>query len=269
MNKLSEEQKSKIKAGLELLCEENTSLDKIKKLSTLLKGTNPVVDKKLQAVFDAVEKFQQVQSGDVITLSANSITEDNEQNKKRKKLLLLLISSWKNLHSEINRIQELQQIISTTGVASKEAVVKTGKIAATAKGPLGAVTIIAAGVVAVGAFLSSKSVNITIKNVGCRPIDPVIEQKINLPGLKLPSEVISSGGEGVAVLPGIEMSVDATGGRVISLSALNFSKSFPIPYEIIDITYDGKSLMGKITEIKLSSSKNHELILRCTKNING
>lgn len=263
MKKLTEDQKLKIKAGLELLCEENTSLDKIQKLSHLIKGTNHEIDKKLKTLLDIAGKIKKVQEGDVITLSVENLPEDNDKNKKRKKLILLLLSSWKDLSSEVSRIQDLQNVASATGIASKETLVKGGKIAATAKGPLGVVTVIAAGVVAVGAFLNNKAVDITVKNIGCRPIEPLIEQRINLPGLKLPSEAILSGGDGIVTLPGLDFTLDATQQGTILISALNFSRNYSLPYEIKDITYEGKSLMDKTTLIKLSNSKTHEVVVVC------
>lgn len=264
MQKFTKDQKEKIKTSLQLLCEDTTSIDKINKIASLIKGTNPVVDKHLVSVMSIVKQIQQVQGGDVIELSAERLPEDNEKNKKRKKLVLLLLSSWKNLQSEVTRISQLQELAATTGVASKETIVKTGKIVATAKGPLGAVTIIAAGIVALAGFLNSKAVNITVDNVGCPAIEPLIEQKINLPGLKLPSEAIEPGTQGTITLPGLDLTVDATQQGTVLLSALNLSRNYDLPYSIKDIIYDGKSLMGKVTEVKLSSSKVHDLIIKCS-----
>lgn len=269
MKKLTEEQREKIKAGLELLCEENTTIDKVKKISELLKGTNPVVDNKLKDIFEVIDKLQKVQQGDVITLSAENLPEKDESSRKRKKLLLLLIKNWKDLHSEIGRIQELQQAAEVTGTVGNETVVKTGKILATAKGPLGLVTIAAAAVVAIGTLLNNNSVNIKIVNSGCSPIKSVVGQKIDFPGLKLPGEDIVSGKEGVAVLPGINLSIDATSGRAVSVTAFDFSKKFNLPGEIKDVIFDGKSILGRITQLKLSDAKDHEIIIKCGTGRNG
>lgn len=265
MRKITKEDKEKIKTGLELLCEENTTFDKITKMTGLLKGINPKVDKHLISILAVASEIKKVQSGDVLTLSAESIPDNSEEAKKRKKLLLLLTSSWKNLQGEIIRVKDLRDVASSTGLTSKETLVKSGKIMATAKGPLGVVTIIAAGIVAVTSLLESKSVEVSIKNVGCAPISPVLEQKIDFPGLKLPSSPIVSGSTDTAKLPALNLTVDATSPGTISLSALNLSREYSIPYGIKDIIYDGSSLTGKITEVRLSDSKTHELIIKCTK----
>lgn len=259
MTNLSKFDNEKFTAALELFTSETTTLDKVQKISTLLKGYNGKLDKQLKTITELSDKIQKIQSGEVITLSAEALPEKTEEEKKRKKLLLLFIKNWKSLQSEVERIKEIH-------ASGNENLTKTGKTLSNLKGPLGLVTVAAVGIVAIGAFLNSRSVNILVKNNGCRPFEPVTQNAVNLPGLKLPNKTIASGGQGTVVIPGIDLTVDETSPGIISLSALNYSKSFNKPYEIKDIIYDGKSLSGKKTVVKLSNAKTHEVIIRCSSN---
>lgn len=274
MKKLTAEQKEKIRAGLDLLCEETTSFDKFQKISTLIKGLNPKIDKQLEETSKVIEKIQKVKGkiekvkgGDVISLSLEGIPEKTEKQKKYKKLLLLLLGNYRGLTGEVKRISGLQSALAGAEGASELSkggkVIKVGKVVATAKGPLGTLTIAAAGIVALTSFLNNKSVEIKIKNIGCQPIQPVAERAINIPGLKLPGEAIPSGGENVAMIPGLTLKVDATKPGGVDLSALNLSRSYNLPGEITEIIYDGQSLLGKNTEVKLGNAKTHEVIVKC------
>jgi len=267
MKKITTQQKEKIRAGLDLLCEETSSLGKIQKISTILKGINPTIDKHVESIFKIYGKIQQVKGGDVVGLSLEKIPEKTEKQKKYKKLVILLLGHYSGLKSEIKRISGLQAALATANGASEiskgEKTLRIGKIIATAKGPLGALTIAAAGVVALTNFVNNKSVEITIKNIGCRPIQPMAERAINIPGLKLPGEAIEDGGQNIAKIPGLNLKVEATGNGEINLSAFNLSRSYNLPREIADIIYDGQSLMRKTTEVKLGNAKTHEVIVKC------
>lgn len=253
MAKLSEREE-KIKTAIQLLAEETTTLDKFQKISTLVKGINPTIDQHLERSQKLIEKIQKIQGGGVISLSLEELPEKTKKQKKRKKLLLLLLGHWKDLRSEVERINDLK--------VSKSKAVKSAKILTTLKGPLGLITIAAAGVVAVSSILNNKAVNVTIKNLGCKPIQPISSQVINIPGLKLPATTINSGGQDVAKIPGLNIKVAINQGGV-NLSVLGLSRSYNLPGEIKDIIYDGQSLMGKTTQINLGSAKKHEVIIRC------
>lgn len=263
MQKLTEEQKNKIKLGLELLCNSTTSLDHIQKIAQLVKGLNPKIDSKLDSITEIADKIQKVQEGDVISLSAEKLPEQTDKQKNTKKLVLLLLAQWKDLHAEVTRIRDLQAAASTTGVLSKTTATKAGKIGLTMKGPLGVVTIMAAGIVAVGSFVNSRAVTIAIKNEGCKPLGPFSTTAINIPGLMVPSDAIIKGESANIKIPGLAIKVDATNKGEVSLSALNYSKTIHIPYEIQDLVFDGESISGKTTMIDLSNSKTHDLFVKC------
>ena len=250
MIKLAEKNKKRVRAGLELLCEETTSLDKICKAATMLSRISPEMDGKLGKISEIAQKLKAVSEGDVIGLSAEKLPEKTKLQRKRKKLMLMLLTHTKDLKSEVERIN-----------AAKTAV-GGGKILATMKGPLGLVTIGAAAIVAVGAWLSSISVEVNVKNLGCRPVQPIIEQRVDIPGLKLPAEAIGSGESDVVKIPGLTMKVEIVGGKV-NLEVMGKTKSYALPGEIRDVIFDGQTLMGSSRIIELGKAKKHELILVC------
>jgi len=161
MKKLTTEQKEKIRAGLDLLCEETTSFDKFQKISTMIKGLNPKIDKQLESTFKIIEKIQKVKSGDVIGLSLEKIPEKTKKQKKYKKLLLLLLGNYRGLAGEVKRISGLQAALAGAEGAAKlskgEKIVKVGKVVATAKGPVGALTIVAEGLLGGAGLLTNKA----------------------------------------------------------------------------------------------------------------
>jgi hypothetical protein len=267
VKKLTDEQIEKLKSGLELLCEDTTTLDKFQKVVKLIKGLSPKADEHLEKAVKIVEKIKLIQEGDVITLSLDKYQGKTKKQKKIKKLLLLFFGHWKSLRGEIARISALHTAVTIAGTGAqlnKGNSVKIAKILATAKGPVGAVTIAAAGIVAVSVFVNSRAVDVTVRNIGCQPIRPVSAKVINIPGLKLPATAITNGSQGFVKIPGLNLTINTTQTGKVSLGAVNLSKSFDMPYEIRDVIYDGQSLMGKETQVNLSSAKTHELIVKCT-----
>lgn len=263
MKKLTKIQKENLKVSLELICEETTSLSKVKKLAILLKNTNPKIEKQLETITEVIEKIQAVQDGDVIGLSAERLPETTDKQRKRKALILLLLKNWDSLGSEVTRLNDLYNVASTTGALSTQTAVKGSKIAATMKGPAGIITIIAAGIVAVGALLNNNAVEINVKNEGCPPIPAVSKKTIDIPGLKMPSDSIVNGDTDTIKVPGVNLEANINKSGYTSLSILGINKSFQLPYAYDDIIYNGQSLMDKNTTLELSKSESHELIIRC------
>lgn len=263
MKRLSELQNEKVTAALELLVEETTTFDKINKVCTLLKGIHPAVDKHIKTTSEIIDKLSKIQEGDVVSLTLGKLPENTKKEKDRKKLLLLFLKNWRGLKSEVKRINDLQKQDVENATNTQNAI-KMGKILGAMKGPLGFITIAAAGIVAISSLLNSKSVAITVKNAGCQPFTPGLQTSINLPGLKLPNQPIPSGGNGIITIPRIDIGVDETQMGTVNLKAVGISQSFSMPGEITDIIYDGESLRGKATTVKLGSSKTHEVIIRCS-----
>lgn len=261
-NKINND-KTKLKAALSLLCEDKTTYGKVKDLSKIIGGLNPDLDKKVKKLTVTVDKLHAVKEGDVIDLTLENLPENTKKQKDRKKLILLLIKDWKNLKSEVQRLDDLYTSASSTGVLSKQSVVKTGKIAATAKGPLGVITIIAAVIVAGAKYIDSKSVTIEVINDGCLPIPPISERKINIPGLRMPSSIIGTNKSDTVKLPALKIVTSLIKTGEFCINVLGYSQNFHLPGEYDEITLNGNKLMGKQTEIDLSQSKIHELVISC------
>lgn len=257
--------KEKIDAALQLLLDDTTTFAKFEKIRTLIKGINPKIDQSLEICSKGIKTLKRLQTGDIIELTAAGLPEGSPEQKKRKKALLFFISSWKGLKGEVARVQKLYAENSADGeVTKQEHIATAGKLAAASKGPFGLITglaVIIAGAGAALAFLNFSAVNITIKNQGCSPITPIVKLPVPIPGVKLPTETISSGGTAVASVPPFTVTVDGTQRGSVVLSALKFTMEYNLGSA--DLIFDGQSLVGKSTTINLGSSKNHELILRC------
>ncbi|OGG72907.1 hypothetical protein A3A38_03275 [Candidatus Kaiserbacteria bacterium RIFCSPLOWO2_01_FULL_53_17] len=241
-----------------LLMEPTTTREKFNSIRTLIEGVNPSLDAALARVEQELSTWDQIQDGDVIHLTAKHLPENTEEEKKRKKWLLLFINSWRQLKSEVARVeQELQSAdnAQTTGEKASH----WGKIFSAAKGPLGIITVLAIGV----AVMQQTSVEITIQNKGCATMYPSGSIPFSLPGLSLPKDPIPSGGSAVAELPGLTVNVDGTSSSALVLSVLTFSMTFQLS-DVDDVTLDGVSLLGKKTEVRLSESDEHTLILTCS-----
>lgn len=130
----------------------------------------------------------------------------------------------------------------------------------------GAFGVLAGGALVVGAaatVLSFTAVKIVIKNRGCDPIQPVVYMPVSIPGLSLPYHVIADGGEGVAKLPPITLTVSSEGRQNIRLSAAGVNLSFSLRSSNIDLIFNNQSLLGGETTIDLGKQKQHELIVSC------
>lgn len=265
MNVNSSVSREKIKAALDLLMEETTTLQKFEKIRTFISGVNPKVDKTLGEISQVINNLKKIENVDVIDLSLSALPEKTEKDKKRKKLLLLLLSSWRNLRSEVERVQGLYEKANSDGqITASEHTSVLGKSFALAKGPLGFVTIAAVAIVGAISLLNAMSVTIIIRNQGCSPIQPIVRLPFPIPGIELPRETIPDGGQGVARVPPLTVNVDGTNRSLVVLSALSFSMQYQLGSGATDVIFNGQTLLGKTTAIKLSERKQHEVILVCS-----
>src|SRR3972149_5712191 len=167
--------REKIRAALDLLMEETTTVGKFERIKTLASGANPKIDKTLSEISSVIKNLQKIETFDVIDLTLTALPDQTDKDKKRKKLLLLLLSSWKNLRSEVARVQSLYEKANSDGqISSSEHASVLGKTLALAKGPLGFATLAAVVIVGAIILLNAISVTIIIKNQGCSPIQPVV-----------------------------------------------------------------------------------------------
>ncbi len=247
--------RKRLVAARDLLNDSTTTRAKLVALTTLLTGVHPKTDALLMECNKALSIVGQIEDGDVIRLSAESFPERTEEEKKRKRALLLFIKNWKDLQSEVGRIQA--ELDGAQADPSSQ-VSMWGKIFAFSKGPLIVIGVVAAALTT----LSATSVPITIKNNGCSTINTSGSLPFSIPGLSLPKEPIVSGGEGIANVPPLTVVIEEKAG-VLTFGALGLSMRVELTSAVTDVTFNGISLLGKKTEVELSERESHELTLSC------
>lgn len=247
-----------IESALELLDENSTTFDKFESIRTLLKGLNPKIDSALSTCSKQLKHIENLQEGNVIDLTAENLPEQTPEQKKREKAILLFLRHWNELEDEVERVQKELDNSQQPGNSHHPAVSTSGKILGLAKGPLGITTIIAVAAVVI---MQAISVKVAVKNVGCDPINLGLIP-IPLPGLSLPKDPIAPGAEGVATLPPLNVTVDATTPGKFTLSTIGLSKEFEV--DNVDVAVNGKSLAGQKTSINLGSSKQHSVVANCS-----
>ncbi len=142
------EAKKRILAAQKLASGTSINKETFEAIRNLVKGIHPRMDEILNTCSEQLSTFEKYQKGEILELTLETIPETNEQHKKHKKALLLLLKHWKELQSEIHRVQgELDAAKSHQRPTDQ---IKTfGRIASLAKGPLGISTLIAVGVIVV------------------------------------------------------------------------------------------------------------------------
>lgn len=257
------QQREKLESAYRLLMEDMTTYDKFEKIRTLVKGLHPKLDGALDTASAALKQLKHVHEGNVIELTADGLPEHTEEQKKRKKYLLLFLSTWKNLRSEVKRVQEIYAQEAADGQSAGHHISTAGKIFSLAKGPFGLVTLAAVGIVGAGIALQNTSVSVAINNRGCAPLTPTVKMPVSIPGLKLPENSIGDGEAGTAVVPPFSATVDGTRPGYVTLSALSFSMEYALQDSSMDIIFDGTSLIGSRQTVNLGDSKTHTLIVQC------
>lgn len=246
----------RVQAAMDLLQKREINGATIDSLKTILSGINPQIDRKLLLVTREFKKLEKMQKGQVIDLVAEALPEFTPEQKKKKKALLLFLKFWNDLKSEVTRVESEFEKQKTQGQSMTSA---AGNIFSLAKGPLGIVTLIAVGIVA----LKMTEVSVIIKNTNCKPMTPMTSAAVNIPGLKLPNETIPAGGQAVAKLPPFRAHVDGTAHSSIRLTVLGISYTFDLESSGIQLVFDGNTLNDTQTTINLGSSKEHTLTVVC------
>jgi hypothetical protein len=223
-------------------------------LVSLLSGINPKLDKMLKEAAKAFRHVDQLQKSDVVALVTEALPEMTPEQKKRKKALLLFFKLWNDIKAEVARIEK--EMAKSQGNASSASI--WGPVVGFAKGPLGIITLIAAGIV----MLKASEVSVTIKNVGCETITPPASMAIRIPGLKIPAVPLSSGDEVVANVPPLNFTVDATG-NLARVTIVGMTYDFPLRGSKTSVSFNGKELIGSATDIRLGSQKEHTLVIAC------
>lgn len=246
--------KQKVAAAVSILSESSTTLERVRSAAALLKGIN----KKLDALASACEKncaaIELATTGAYIELAASNLPEETEEQKKRKKYLLLFIKSWEDLKGEVARVQaELDQGHSVSDSSFWKSMLSAGK------GPLAVITIVAVGI----GVMSQTSVDIVIENEGC-PTLYASGSSISIPGLALPGEPIAAGESATATIPPLTVTIDGTSGTSLTITSLKFNFDIALSSAVTDVTFDGVSLLGTVSEVKLSDKDSHSLRLLCS-----
>lgn len=148
--KMQQDARDRIDSAFQLLTGMEMSVSTFEHIRILMKGIHPGIDKKLEVCSKALDTLQKLQSGDVISLSAERLPEETEKQKKRKKAVLFFISSLKDLKSEIKRVD-------TEIASSQNSAWKLGRIIKFAKGPFGLVTLGAVIIVVAVPFFTHKT----------------------------------------------------------------------------------------------------------------
>lgn len=112
-------------------------------------------------------------------------------------------------------------------------------------------------------YINVKSVTIHIKNQGCAPLTPPTSAVVSFPGLKLFNTPIPDGGQDVVTLFPVSVTVDARQPGSIVARALGFSVPVNFGSSASEVSFNGESLIGKQTELRLSDQSTHNLVIRC------
>lgn len=243
-----------------LLDSETSNKQKIKAASKIIKGINPKLDKRIADLYKLEAKIKKIRKGKVGSMMVENLPEKTEKQKKYKKLIVLFLSRRKKLKAEIKRVKkELNTDYPKLKNQTAQELTKLGKILRFAKGPLGVVTIAAAGIV----VLQQVAATVVIENHGCDTIEPSVYNKINLPGLKLPSESIMNGGKATATIPPLKFDLSVSQERMVNVKALGINLDFTLEDEGIDILFNGQSLLTGKASIKLEPKSKNALVVSC------
>lgn len=248
--------KGRFQAVENILSESATSIGKLRSVKTLLAGVNPQLDSLLSEYDKRLEALEMLMEGEVLQLAASeALPEDTEKEKKRKAALLLFLKSHGQVKEEVARVKAEMEKPQSSGAPQTS---MWGNIFKAAKGPLALVTVIAVGI----AVMSQTSVSIEIKNNGCGTLQASSAASLSIPGLSLPNKSIPSGDSATVVIPPLPVTVDGSQSGRILINATGIKLTFELS-NVDDVTFDGASLLGVVTDLELAVKKNHELVLVC------
>lgn len=227
--------RTRIEAVNKLLAGETTNLEKIEEVRNLLLGFNPKIDSLTKSMVEMMAKVDNIVQGDVALMGVESLSEDTAEEKKRKRMLLLFLKSWRDLQSEIKRVE--------LNMGKPGGSLRTWRWA---KGPLGLITVIAVGVV----LLKTTAVTVNIKNVGC----DALRASFGIGEIK--------NGETVQVkLPPVTLGVDTSQKGTVILSGYKLNMTFDLGGA--QLMWNGESLAGKKSVLRLGERKIHHLEIKC------
>lgn len=174
--------RDKMQAAHKLLLEETTTREKFVSIRTLIKGINPTIDKTLTQTSQALADYEKFHKGEIIELSIEKLPEQTEEQKKRKKALLFLLRSWKQLQSEVERVQSEFEKEKQEGRKAQDT---WSRILAGAKGPFGMITLGAVLIVGFLALTNNKASNTAVV-----PVNTEISSKPKKLGIEYTDKII-------------------------------------------------------------------------------
>src|SRR3989338_1184921 len=242
-----------------LLLEPTTSKEKFAHIQTLLKGIDPRLDNALLRCGEGFSTLDKLFRADVISLTADNLPEETEEEKRRKRAMVLFLGTWNKLKSEVARVEK-ELTAANSAETGLEKVSHWRRIFNFAKGPFGIITIAAVGIVLT---MQAVAVDVVIKNQGCDTITPSASLPFAMPGLSLPKEPIERGGSAIATVPGLTLTIDGTQPNALIAQALTLSMNFQLSGNVQDVQLDGVTLLGKRTVVRLSEKGEHELKIIC------
>ncbi len=160
---LKTDSQKKLVEASRLLSGNQITLENFESVRVLVGGFHPKVDILLERCSSALSRIDNLKNGEIIELSGDLLPAETEEEKKRKKAIILFIKSYKDLRTEVVRINA--EFSKNDSKADGQA--RTfGRIVAGAKGPFGIVTLIVLIIVAGTIFLNSG------KGVSKTPLPP-------------------------------------------------------------------------------------------------
>lgn len=163
--RVDSEMRKRMRAAYILLQGQEISISTFEQVRILIKGLHPGVDKKLTICSKALSTLQKIKEGDVILLSAETLPEKTENQKKQKKALLLFISAFRDLRSEVHRVEK------EFAKAGDELTTRWEHVMIAAKGSFGIVTIAAVIIVSVALLQNRPSQDAVMQKASVKVIE--------------------------------------------------------------------------------------------------
>lgn len=145
--------KEKFDSAYSLLSVDSISIDTFEDVRKLIQGYNPRIDSQLETISHSVVDLKKIFSGDIISLSAAHLPEETEGERKRKKILLFIIKNWNDLLTEVTRVKQEFEGNNPNINSSNH----LQQVLSSAKGPFGAITLIAIVIVSFSVVLWGKN----------------------------------------------------------------------------------------------------------------
>ena len=113
------------------------------------------------------------------------------------------------------------------------------------------------------AYLNASAVDIVVHNNGCDTLQVPVGLPVAIAGVKLPQGPIPPGGQGLARVPRVTMTVDGTEPGGVSVTIVGVTTKVRFGGRVASIELDGEQILGQIVTFNLADRKSHELVITC------